>query len=349
MKIVITIISLLAIVASLGCSEMVDDPVGPTIEYGDTTIVVPPQPEPDTLLARATADPRIGQVPFETRLTGIPIGADSLISETWSVNGQVIAYSGTVLYEVLKAGNYLCIYEWTGSNGTASDTILVMGTEEPVAQDTLSTSGFVTPTEAEAPRTIDLYGTFHGGTPPHVEEWRLDGRVVANKGVASVHIEEAGIYDLTYRVTDGKGDREEKYFLVRLDEPEGPEPGSCDSIRIEREVDLAVSPNANNDYVVIYTGLRTKIVCDILVYVKWNSPAESDMTLRVNNQPYALPDPMVRPRYEWIRITGVRIGNEVALELVMNKGSSKKDDDGSSQRKANEVTKIVIEACVPRN
>lgn len=121
-----------------------------------------------------------------------------------------------------------------------------------------------------------------------------------------------------------------------------PEPEPLDSIYIVKDIDLSVSPSDNDDRTSVITGLIEEKNVDVYVYVEWRSSAESDMTLWVDDQPYALPDPMLRPADDWVRFTGVKLADIVKLGLTMDKGSAKKPDDGSDKRNANRVTKIVI-------
>jgi hypothetical protein len=66
------------------------------------------------------------------------------------------------------------------------------------------------------------------------------------------------------------------------------------------------------------------------------------MTFTIDNQPYALPDPMIRPAEGWVRFTGVKIDDSLVLGLSMDKGSAKKFDFGSDQKNANQVVKVVF-------
>jgi hypothetical protein len=120
-----------------------------------------------------------------------------------------------------------------------------------------------------------------------------------------------------------------------------PEPTKPDSIYVVKDVNLTVCPNRNDDHEVVYLGLDHAVTCDVYALAEWNLKSEGDMTLWVNDQPYALPQPMDGSRTRLVHFTGISIKDPVSLSLVLNKGSIKKPQQGCDQ-KSNQVTKVVF-------
>ena len=221
--------------------------------------------------------------------------------------------------------------------GGGADTTVVVGKPTPLVSDLT-----VWPTEGQAPLLSNYVVSVQGGEPPYVYSVRTsDGqsRSVRSDRFVFGEPNEYQVYSET-RSHDGQVSCDTATVMVT--EGGGPDPKPQDSLYVVRNVDLSVSPSDNDDHETVVTGLTGEKTVDVYVYVQWRSPAESDMTFRIDDQPYALPHPMDGTTVQWIRFTSVKVGDIVNLALTMDKGSVKRPDSGSDKKTANKVVKVIF-------
>lgn len=224
-----------------------------------------------------------------------------------------------------------------GPAGGRSDTTIVIGKPTPLVSDLT-----VWPVTSCTNTPINYVVSVQGGEPPYVYSVRTsDGqnRTLRSNFFVFDKPEEYQVYST---VTSHDGQVSRKTATVFISECGGSNPEPRDSLYVVKNVDLSVSPSDNDDHETVTLGLAKEITCDVYVYVAWRSPAESDMTFRIDDQPHALPHPMDGTTVQWIRFTGVKVSNVVNLGLTTDKGSVKRPDSGSDKKNANRITKVVF-------
>ncbi|MEW6364288.1 MAG: PKD domain-containing protein [Acidobacteriota bacterium] len=205
----------------------VDGVDGGEIAVGPAQMIYSPAPIPgqQAPVARFTANPNSGPVPFTTSLDGSNSSdADgSIVSWEWTFGDGQKGTGVIISHTYQREGNYLCRLTVTDDDdltGTAEAFINVTGPNKPpVASFT------VTPTQGDTNTTFALNGT--ASTDPDgtiiAYEWDFGDNSAKASGATTTHKYSAnGTYSAVLKVTDNKGATDTETQQIKVTLPNQP-------------------------------------------------------------------------------------------------------------------------------